>query len=186
MENLVTRGVSHDLSPAIQGLRHAESPNSGLAACGPLPYDQRARTGGNSPCCAHNRNRLHYGNVRSWESTGAHTPGSVAHWTPAAPSSLSPQRRTFTRSDSRMRSSSAWFSGVTRPATPMRSRVEFALRVRDPGASPHPNRAAVLALLTAIAGPRPKPSALALAEFLGGTGPRPASEVLMLWARAQP
>lgn len=49
-----------------------------------------------------------------------------------------------------------------------------------------PESAAVLALLTAIAGPRPKPAAHALAEFLGDTGHGPASEVLIRWSRAQP
>ena len=46
--------------------------------------------------------------------------------------------------------------------------------------------AAVLALLLAIAGPRPVPAAKALAEFLGETGHAQASEVLMRWANAQP
>jgi hypothetical protein len=49
-----------------------------------------------------------------------------------------------------------------------------------------PESAAVLALLLAIAGPRPKPAAVALAEFLGETDHGQASEVLMRWANAQP
>jgi hypothetical protein len=49
-----------------------------------------------------------------------------------------------------------------------------------------PESAAVLALLLAIAGPRPQPAASALAEFLGETGYGQASEVLIRWSRAQP
>ena len=44
--------------------------------------------------------------------------------------------------------------------------------------------ALLLALLLAIAGPRPKPAAQALAELLGETGLRQASEVLIRWARS--
>ncbi len=49
-----------------------------------------------------------------------------------------------------------------------------------------PASAAVLALLLAIAGPRPQPAARALAEFLGETGLKPASNVLIRWSHAQP
>lgn len=46
--------------------------------------------------------------------------------------------------------------------------------------------AVVLAVLLAIAGPRPQPAARALTEFLGSTGYSQASHVLMRWANAQP
>jgi hypothetical protein len=46
-----------------------------------------------------------------------------------------------------------------------------------------PESAAVLALLLAIAGPRPQPAVRALAELLGQTGNSQASQVLMRWAR---
>ena len=46
--------------------------------------------------------------------------------------------------------------------------------------------AVVLAVLLAIAGPRPQPAARALAEFLGSTGHSQALHVLMRWANAQP
>jgi hypothetical protein len=49
-----------------------------------------------------------------------------------------------------------------------------------------PESAAVLALLLAIAGPRPEPAARALAELLGETGYSQASQVLMRWANTQP
>jgi hypothetical protein len=46
-----------------------------------------------------------------------------------------------------------------------------------------PESAAVLALLLAIAGPRPEVAALALSELLGGVGLTQPSEVLVRWAR---